>query len=169
MIRRPPRSTLFPYTTLFRSLSVQQKNTQNLPLPHVKNFACGLGKKSPLSVQRKCLSRVSLLRVSVIFFSERALPGIFRDGVVSFHEPRPFYVFGGVQRGNPCLSFHGFHIDVFGFCGQNRKLLVVFYDEPGQKFVGSVNICDAKEFQLTGQPVLQGVLQALDAPLCLRA
>src|SRR5256886_13724345 len=26
MIRRPPRSTLFPYTTLFRSLSVQPTN-----------------------------------------------------------------------------------------------------------------------------------------------
>src|SRR2546430_10591085 len=25
MIRRPPRSTLFPYTTLFRSLSIQSK------------------------------------------------------------------------------------------------------------------------------------------------
>src|SRR2546429_6754514 len=27
MIRRPPRSTLFPYTTLFRSQTVHQKNT----------------------------------------------------------------------------------------------------------------------------------------------
>src|SRR2546429_2226436 len=26
MIRRPPRSTLFPYTTLFRSVTVPQKN-----------------------------------------------------------------------------------------------------------------------------------------------
>src|SRR2546430_12399373 len=26
MIRRPPRSTLFPYTTLFRSLSIQPKS-----------------------------------------------------------------------------------------------------------------------------------------------
>src|SRR2546430_13273852 len=30
MIRRPPRSTLFPYTTLFRSLSEQPKNTDKL-------------------------------------------------------------------------------------------------------------------------------------------
>src|SRR5258708_9661002 len=27
MIRRPPRSTLFPYTTLFRSLAYQQKES----------------------------------------------------------------------------------------------------------------------------------------------
>src|SRR5256885_7165697 len=26
MIRRPPRSTLFPYTTLFRSLTITKKN-----------------------------------------------------------------------------------------------------------------------------------------------
>src|SRR3712207_9425315 len=38
MIRRPPRSTLFPYTTLFRSLSV-------LPLPYERarvDFAHGI-------------------------------------------------------------------------------------------------------------------------------
>src|SRR3712207_8610839 len=28
MIRRPPRSTLFPYTTLFRSLNVEEPNEQ---------------------------------------------------------------------------------------------------------------------------------------------
>src|SRR3712207_8982563 len=33
MIRRPPRSTLFPYTTLFRSLVVLTLTPQH-PLPH---------------------------------------------------------------------------------------------------------------------------------------
>src|SRR3712207_7656787 len=32
MIRRPPRSTLFPYTTLFRSLLGQEQQ----PLPHAQ-------------------------------------------------------------------------------------------------------------------------------------
>src|SRR2546429_6385596 len=32
MIRRPPRSTLFPYTTLFRSLLAKQEWLQALPL-----------------------------------------------------------------------------------------------------------------------------------------
>ena len=32
MIRRPPRSTLFPYTTLFRSNSVSQSSTTRIPL-----------------------------------------------------------------------------------------------------------------------------------------
>src|SRR2546421_12377093 len=36
MIRRPPRSTLFPYTTLFRSLQDIHKNNKNHPLFGVK-------------------------------------------------------------------------------------------------------------------------------------
>src|SRR3712207_8810025 len=34
MIRRPPRSTLFPYTTLFRSHGLQAAGTQPLDGPH---------------------------------------------------------------------------------------------------------------------------------------
>src|SRR3712207_8730303 len=33
MIRRPPRSTLFPYTTLFRSLDPTSDPTRRFPLP----------------------------------------------------------------------------------------------------------------------------------------
>src|SRR3989441_2993415 len=33
MIRRPPRSTLFPYTTLFRSPTRTPRNTTGLPTP----------------------------------------------------------------------------------------------------------------------------------------
>src|SRR3989442_14770365 len=32
MIRRPPRSTLFPYTTLFRSLELTNRERQNIGL-----------------------------------------------------------------------------------------------------------------------------------------
>src|SRR5438046_4608959 len=37
MIRRPPRSTLFPYTTLFRSLEVDER--PRLPVPHGGGYA----------------------------------------------------------------------------------------------------------------------------------
>src|SRR2546421_13009881 len=33
MIRRPPRSTLFPYTTLFRSVPILHRLTIHLPAP----------------------------------------------------------------------------------------------------------------------------------------
>src|SRR2546421_6887281 len=40
MIRRPPRSTLFPYTTLFRSIfeTLNARGTPLLPSDLVKNF-----------------------------------------------------------------------------------------------------------------------------------
>src|SRR3712207_9368101 len=34
MIRRPPRSTLFPYTTLFRSESISQEELRDLVTAH---------------------------------------------------------------------------------------------------------------------------------------
>src|SRR5258708_25780425 len=37
MIRRPPRSTLFPYTTLFRSITV--RTTIAIELPDIANFS----------------------------------------------------------------------------------------------------------------------------------
>src|SRR5256884_3691958 len=43
MIRRPPRSTLFPYTTLFRSLK------EGDPLPSVRNVAAEY-RVNPLTV-----------------------------------------------------------------------------------------------------------------------
>src|SRR2546422_5812588 len=37
MIRRPPRSTLFPYTTLFRSLLLQALRTGEQPLAQARH------------------------------------------------------------------------------------------------------------------------------------
>src|SRR2546428_6415266 len=48
MIRRPPRSTLFPYTTLFRSVSSTRPRGRRLRAP---SLACGCwsGSASPSS------------------------------------------------------------------------------------------------------------------------
>src|SRR5438105_9648992 len=40
MIRRPPRSTLFPYTTLFRSVSMWGPTSTHLPNPAGSCGAC---------------------------------------------------------------------------------------------------------------------------------
>src|SRR2546430_6944402 len=53
MIRRPPRSTLFPYTTLFRSLLVSAP------------FGCGTVEGSPLWHLAR-MERSSLPRVAII-------------------------------------------------------------------------------------------------------
>src|SRR2546429_4178898 len=51
MIRRPPRSTLFPYTTLFRSLGL----VDELALPsgsHILEIGCGAGLTTIALAQR---------------------------------------------------------------------------------------------------------------------
>src|SRR5438067_6333872 len=39
-MRRPPRSTLFPYTTLFRSPSRLSQSRRNSPRPTLKELLC---------------------------------------------------------------------------------------------------------------------------------
>src|SRR3712207_7502211 len=41
MIRRPPRSTLFPYTTLFRSAGVRKGDRVGLMLPNCPEYVIG--------------------------------------------------------------------------------------------------------------------------------
>src|SRR5258708_39902772 len=63
MIRRPPRSTLFPYTTLFRSVILRQMNILGAEADFVTGAArAWLGQKRPpafetlpLALQRRCL------------------------------------------------------------------------------------------------------------------
>src|SRR3712207_7363504 len=70
MIRRPPRSTLFPYTTLFRSAIVLQTVTRS-KLAHAVR---GVVLESPVVEWRSALA-----------FQAKAmrLPRVVRDGVVT--------------------------------------------------------------------------------------
>src|SRR3712207_7453967 len=43
MIRRPPRSTLFPYTTLFRSVGLGVHEVEEIPIPIEVRHRSGLG------------------------------------------------------------------------------------------------------------------------------
>src|SRR3712207_7203379 len=63
MIRRPPRSTLFPYTTLFRSLLYQHRVDPNVPIEEVAGTVAdlmaegkvarwGLSEASPTTIRR---------------------------------------------------------------------------------------------------------------------
>src|SRR2546430_7547728 len=53
MIRRPPRSTLFPYTTLFRSLTRREASPRRRDIPHVR-----VREPRPRVAQRAGTSRV---------------------------------------------------------------------------------------------------------------
>src|SRR2546430_7453649 len=58
MIRRPPRSTLFPYTTLFRSVFAQRKVTMDLAKR--KCVPCEKGQPKLVAAQvRELLGQVS--------------------------------------------------------------------------------------------------------------
>src|SRR2546430_12925547 len=52
MIRRPPRSTLFPYTTLFRSLECPLKVTRGLSVPDRLRESAVKGEVSVLRHER---------------------------------------------------------------------------------------------------------------------
>src|SRR5258708_23952978 len=41
MIRRPPRSTLFPYTTLFRSYPTDEQSQTTPPIPDLRRQTAG--------------------------------------------------------------------------------------------------------------------------------
>src|SRR5436189_4864838 len=57
MIRRPPRSTLFPYTTLFRSPQFVGASVWNLPLPLYAASAVRTDRKSTrLNSSHRCIS-----------------------------------------------------------------------------------------------------------------
>src|SRR2546427_7829743 len=47
MIRRPPRSTLFPYTTLFRSRSTESETVCTFEINRTSWFAAGRNAKKP--------------------------------------------------------------------------------------------------------------------------
>src|SRR2546422_5386766 len=95
MIRRPPRSTLFPYTTLFRSLFLAD------PLPDLVAGAPRLDVGEPVTRRLGLLARHNLHRVAVL---ERAVQR--RDAAV---DTSPLAVLpdlrvhreGEVDRGRP--------------------------------------------------------------------
>src|SRR2546422_1599483 len=59
MIRRPPRSTLFPYTTLFRSAACTQQPKKAVSRHACPEEGCPLGPSRPLPELRRGADRKS--------------------------------------------------------------------------------------------------------------
>src|SRR3990172_8567815 len=89
MIRRPPRSTLFPYTTLFRSLSKSPKSR--------RRRTCKQPHRSSRTTHRRCRDRKSTrlnsshgyISYAVFFFNDTATTEIY---TLSLHDALPISV-----------------------------------------------------------------------------
>src|SRR5256885_7018456 len=70
MIRRPPRSTLFPYTTLFRSVSSRRSHLASIRTFHSQRRACVIRSEEHTSeLQSPCNLVCRLLLEKKKFFS----------------------------------------------------------------------------------------------------
>src|SRR5256885_11851409 len=64
MIRRPPRSTLFPYTTLFRSEQILSHTPQDAPALFAKVMVGGLRGDYMALVEKRNMAALSTIKMS---------------------------------------------------------------------------------------------------------
>src|SRR3990167_5440081 len=98
MIRRPPRSTLFPYTTLFRSLVVWGVRTVHrrlLPVRHGEGWRHSAG---PDRKSTRLNSSHSQISFSLFFFNDTATTEIY---TLSLHDALPISRRMGRSYGPP--------------------------------------------------------------------
>src|SRR6266853_161460 len=95
MIRRPPRSTLFPYTTLFRSSAAGQEHHQLRRGPAVDVDAVGRSEEhtSELQSQSNLVCRLLLEKkkkryIFFFFFNDTATTEIY---TLSLHDALPIF------------------------------------------------------------------------------
>src|SRR3990167_2158399 len=91
MTRRPPRSTLFPYTTLFRSVSSGSARPQ---MAAWRIFSTKAGSAASRKADRKSTrlnSSHSQISYAVFFFNDTATTEIY---TLSLHDALPICLFG---------------------------------------------------------------------------
>src|ERR1043165_7427230 len=89
MIRRPPRSTLFPYTTLFRSIAASA-STDRARLAYRPPIT-GTNRLTPSSRSEEHTSELQsrgLISYAVFFFNDTATTEIY---TLSLHDALPIY------------------------------------------------------------------------------
>src|SRR5438105_15818554 len=75
MILRPPRSTLFPYTTLFRSTGSFRPTTGTRHLHRDYSFTGSLVETAPKSLRHSCRSELTRQGISLDVLSGHVLTG----------------------------------------------------------------------------------------------
>src|ERR1044072_2433557 len=104
MIRRPPRSTLFPYTTLFRSTSSACTPRNVPPWKNIVKFrsACGAHISDRKST-RLTSTHTDITRMPSFFFNDTATTEIY---TLSLHDALPIYIFGVHAQKRAALEEH---------------------------------------------------------------
>src|SRR2546425_12829434 len=98
MIRRPPRSTLFPYTTLFRSLLTEQRDADAVHLDELARAVRdlgGLGQKNHAAYPQSLTMAVATGWLYALYFSNTSSPSHVRSRFVSIPG----------KSGHPCSHF----------------------------------------------------------------
>src|ERR1035438_8449918 len=87
MIRRPPRSTLFPYTTLFRSAHCKPALSNSFPAESIRLFAPSRSEEhtSELQSLRHLVCRLLLEKNNI---SSSASTGVAGSGTISIYTNR---------------------------------------------------------------------------------
>src|SRR3990167_6891206 len=89
MIRRPPRSTLFPYTTLFRSASARAPTPMSPPRSErPSSFRSTAAMKRSEENTSELQSQSNLL-YQLVFFNDTATPEIY---TLSLHDALPICI-----------------------------------------------------------------------------
>src|SRR2546422_11619921 len=93
MIRRPPRSTLFPYTTLFRSVEEKETRIAEILFSSVRSLTLMLGKL--IGVSLVALTQLSIWMLAFIALSTFGLPVLEARGLegIDIHFPISFFVY----------------------------------------------------------------------------
>src|SRR3712207_9229492 len=104
MIRRPPRSTLFPYTTLFRSLNEAEETDghddeeQRRLKFHLKQFVDAMAPVNFLLTNPSALRRVAETGGARLAGGTRDLPADLREGRARKNAPHPLGLRGKIAR-----------------------------------------------------------------------
>src|SRR2546425_3982059 len=90
MIRRPPRSTLFPYTTLFRSLTAQWQRYKNyfLPFLPLAGSAAATGRSEEHTSE---LQSLAYLVCRLLLEKKKTAPRGTRNGFCRTNSTRPIF------------------------------------------------------------------------------
>src|ERR1044072_5292444 len=110
MIRRPPRSTLFPYTTLFRSGIVREEGGSAAGADsRYYNSVVAINDKGDRKSTRLNSSHTDISRMPSCFFNDTATTEIYtlslHDALPIWHRSRGGRLSG--RRRQPLLQFRG--------------------------------------------------------------